>query len=119
MTATSASGSASSPDRRTVDGDGFVVGYERLMFGGRPSVGGLSACVQRGDRVGVIVGLDTTPDGDGLLLHLVWLPDHNTSQRARNRAMRAYQRGEVDSEPVPAAGLIALDAYLPTTRTES
>lgn len=105
--------SASGPDRRTVDRHGFVVGYDRPMFGQRPSVGGLSACVQRGGRVGVIVGLDTCPDGDGLLLHLVWLPDHNTSQRARNRAMRAYQRGEQDSEPVPADGLIALDAYLP------
>jgi hypothetical protein len=104
---------SSAPDRRTVDRDGFVIGCDRPMFGQRPSVGGLSACVQAGDRVGVIVGLDTDPDRPGLLLHLVWLPDHNTSQRARNRAMRAYQRGEVDSEPVPAEGLIALDAYLP------
>jgi hypothetical protein len=104
-------------DRRTVDRDGFVIGYDRPMFGQRPSVGGLSACVQRGDRVGVIVGLDSTADSTadrpGLLLHLVWLRDHNTSQRARSRAMRAYQRGEIDSEPVPAEGLIALDAYLP------
>jgi hypothetical protein len=100
-------------DPRTVDRHGFVVGYDRPMFGQRPSVGGLSACVRQADRVGVIVGLDTCPDGDGLLLHLVWLSDRNTSQRARNRAMRAYQRGESPSEPVPADGLIALDAYLP------
>jgi hypothetical protein len=99
-------------DPRTVDRDGFVIGYERPMFGQRPSVGGLSACVQRGERVGVIVGLDSE-DGTGLLLHLVWLPGTNTSQRARRRAMAAYERGELDSEPVPAEGLIALDAYLP------
>jgi hypothetical protein len=100
-------------DRRTVDRDGFVIGYDRPMFGQRPSVGGLSACVQHGNRVGVIVGLDSTADRTGLLLHLVWLPDVNTSQRARRRAMAAHQRGESDSEPVPAEGLIALDAYLP------
>lgn len=102
------------PDPRTVDRDGFVVNVERPMFGQRPSVGGLSACVQRGDQVGVIVGLDSTPDR-ALLLHLVWLPNATTSQRARNRAIAAYQRGEVDSEAVPAEGLIALDAYLPDT----
>jgi hypothetical protein len=113
MTTTSASTSESGPDRRTVDRDGFVVGYERSMFGQCPSVGGLSACVRRGDRVGVIVGLDTTSAGGGLLLHVVWLPDTNTSQRARRRAMAAYVRGELPSEPVPAEGLIALDAYLP------
>jgi hypothetical protein len=89
-------------DPRAVDRDGFVTGYDRPTFGQRPSVGGLSACVQHDDRVGVIVGLDTTADQSGLLLHLVWLPDRNTSQR-----------GEVDSEPVAAEGLIALDAYLP------
>jgi hypothetical protein len=104
---------SSSPDRRTVDRDGFVIGYERPMFGQLPSVGGLSSCVQRDDRIGVIAGLDTDPATSGLLLHLVWLPDHNTSQRARHRAMAAYRRGEVDSEPVPAEGLVALDAYLP------
>jgi hypothetical protein len=103
------------PDPRTVDRDGFVIGYDWAGYG-RPNVGGLSACVRRGDQAGVIVGLDSTGDG-GLLLHVVWLPEANTSQRARVRAMRAYQRGESASEAVPALGLIALDAYLPDLPT--
>ena len=99
---------------RVVDRDGFVVDTDRVTgVGGRPSVGGLSSVVQQGDRVGVIVGLDNTDDDGALKLHLVWLPDGNTSQGARNRAMAAYQRGDTDAEQVRAEGLVALDAYLP------
>lgn len=102
-------------DPRTVDRDGFVIGYDYVPFGQRPSVGGLGSCVQRGDQVGVIVGLDTVPDG--LLLHVVWIPRNRTSQMVRNGAIRAYRRGDVEADQVPAEGLIALDADLPTKGT--
>jgi hypothetical protein len=96
---------------RVVDRDGFVVGSEGAPggAGSRPSVGGLSARVERDGQVYVIVGLDSTGDG-GLALDLVPVPGNSTSLAASNRAMAAYKRGEVEAEHVPAEGLTALDA---------
>jgi hypothetical protein len=107
------------PHPLTVDNDGFVIGADRIgSFGQRPSVGGLGATVQRGDQVGLIVGLDTVRDERrGLLLHLVWMSDQTpgvpVSEADRERVMDLLDTGQVTIDHVPAEGLIALDAWVP------
>jgi hypothetical protein len=98
-------------DPRTVDRNGFVIGTDNTADDSRPSVGGLSSCVQRGDQIGVIVGLESTDNG--LVLHVVWIPGNHTSQRARRMWMGAHEEGLVTAEQVPAEGLVALDVWLP------
>jgi hypothetical protein len=93
-------------DPRTVDEHGFVIGSEitiepRWTFGGRRGVGGLSSVVSNGEKVGVIVALDTVPETGGLLLHLVWLdgvaPSPNVDLDVREAAMSDYQYGRVEA----------------------
>jgi hypothetical protein len=106
-------------DPRTLGADGCVVGYDHLPRFARPSVGGLSSTVQRGDEVGVVVGLDTVPGSRrDLLLWVVWGIRPARSGRApgqtiRATMMRRYQLGQAEVDKVPAVGLIALDAHLP------
>jgi hypothetical protein len=103
-------------DPRTLDRDGFAVGTEQPAGSGlRPGVG-LSSCVQRGDDIGVVVGLE--PTGDGLLLHVAWLTDGRTSQQARRMAMRAHADGVLTAEQVPAEGLVALDVAITSPLVE-
>lgn len=108
-------------DPRTVDRFGAVVGSSPLpgLAGARPGIGGLGSVVGHPDdpsKVSVVVGLETTPDSDGLLLHLVVVPDVRPGQRVthatRARATRAYEEGEATAVVVPAAGLITLDEGL-------
>lgn len=113
-------------DPRTVDHDGFVIGADRIgSFGQRPSVGGLGATVQQGERIGLIVGMDTVRATGGLLLHLIWLdewlPDVTApvSEADRDRAREAWEASVGNyAYAVPADGLIALDAWLPEPTTD-
>lgn len=113
------------PHRRAVDRDGFVMGALRVPgeFGGRPGIGGLSSAVRHRHRVGIIVALDTAPDG-ALALEVVWIdPEHvsrsnpdfpdSVPEDVRTRVVAAYERGLVTSDRIRAEGCIALDAYLP------
>lgn len=105
------------PDPLTVDEHGFVVGTVRApgAFGSRPSVGGLGARVatQEG-RCAVIVGMGTAAAG-GLLLSVVWLAAGRAAggptKTETEAALDAYERGAVEAEPLPAAGLVALDTW--------
>lgn len=111
--------SDSTRDPRTVDADGFVIGAGRQPsgFGSRPGIGGLSSAVSDGARTGIVVGLDTMSDTSGLLLYVVWLPGQAgpiaENDPRRDAAYTAAERGEAEIDSVPAAGLIALDAWMP------
>lgn len=93
------------------------------------SSAGMSARVLAGRRIGVIVALgdrtglcetyskqaDAPPDvrDDDLWLGVVWIPNGRKSLHDARAALKAFRRGELEVQVLPACGLLAVEAYLP------